>query len=816
MTLSLQARIHGLVRQVLGSYEGAWLVWCDPRGDWLPLLKQAALSSAMGGFTLVEAGEATATEVGSPTLRRDLQARLDARESFVLYVPALPDNLGWLWAQALQAERIYSRSLRETLVEWGWKPHSLTIGDDELALLARQHVDRDPVDWGGGGLQPDRSALLEVLAGGADPDPEQRLILDLTIEQAGLPTLDDANLRRWRAAALARLLVTQAHEVAPDVVPDTHELLVPSDQRALALEVLESWTDSLRLSKGLPEAVVDADRVAGLGRLLTGSGTGGEPFVSLTAEQAVFSASCARLASLAGKDLLEATAALHDDCRRHAKGFWGDECTHPRAIPWGELLRLSRAARAILDASPKAEWGSPGEAVSWYTSGGWRLDQAGEELTRTLDRPTQELLALIQPLRSAYLARWEALMLRWSEVWESAGCPMPRLSTAGEWAADLLRAQRPTAIIVLDAFRYDLGAGLADRVNRQEGAARAEVVPARAPLPSITALGMGAALPIPETQLTAEVVDGRCRLLYSGHAGEFDLSVAAQRRAWLREHAGVSEDGFLALGEVLARGVPSPEAGRTRLVIHDDAIDKLGHEDQLELSGSGGTLDRYVQAIARLRDAGWLRILAVTDHGFIHWTSGEEKSVPPPLPDPAYVSRRAVAYPADTSVSGPSALAPGGKWRVAVARGASSFRAYGGLGYFHGGASLQEWIIPCVKVEWPLKSKPVDVEIQSLPKVLGQRPRVTLLVVRSGFFVEESIPRQVDVLIRDARRRTILFRSETVSVTPDQDQVSVVLRAEEKVVAERGTTLEIEVRDKRDDLPICSTESTLMTDLTDW
>ena len=152
MTLSLQARIHGLVRQVLGSYEGAWLVWCDPRGDWLPLLKQAASNSALGGFTLVEAGEATAKQVGSPTLRRDLQARLDARESFVLYVPALPDNLGWLWAQALQAERIYSRSLREALVEWGWKPHSLTIGDDELALLARQHVDQDPVDWGGGGL----------------------------------------------------------------------------------------------------------------------------------------------------------------------------------------------------------------------------------------------------------------------------------------------------------------------------------------------------------------------------------------------------------------------------------------------------------------------------------------------------------------------------------------------------------------------------------------------------------------------------------------------------------------------------------------
>ncbi len=84
----------------------------------------------------------------------------------------------------------------------------MTIGDDELAVLARRNGDRDPVEWGGGGLQPDIAPLLEILAGGAEPDPDQRLILDLTIEQSGLPPLDEDNLRRWRAQTLARLLVT--------------------------------------------------------------------------------------------------------------------------------------------------------------------------------------------------------------------------------------------------------------------------------------------------------------------------------------------------------------------------------------------------------------------------------------------------------------------------------------------------------------------------------------------------------------------------------------------------------------------------------
>lgn len=72
----------------------------------------------------------------------------------------------------------------------------MTIGDGELVVLARQHLHEDPAEWGGGGLQPDLSLLLEVLAGGAKPAPEQRFVLDLTIEQAGLPGLEQDALDR--------------------------------------------------------------------------------------------------------------------------------------------------------------------------------------------------------------------------------------------------------------------------------------------------------------------------------------------------------------------------------------------------------------------------------------------------------------------------------------------------------------------------------------------------------------------------------------------------------------------------------------------
>ena len=68
------------------------------------------------------------------------------------------------------------------------------------------------------------------------------------------------------------------------------------------------------------------------------------------------------------------------------------------------------------------------------------------------------------------------------------------LSFAGEVLAKARPTKDPMAVLVLDACRYDLGARLAETVEKGEPARRAEVLAARAPLPSITALGMPFAL----------------------------------------------------------------------------------------------------------------------------------------------------------------------------------------------------------------------------------------------------------------------------------------------------------------------------------
>src|ERR1019366_3962287 len=259
MSQTLQQRIYKYIQDTL-TYPEAWMVWCDPRNDWGPLLQQTANAEGMKGFTLHSVTEQTAGEIGGPVWRKKLQGLIAAKQPFVLHVEAAADNLGWLWAQALHAEAIHIASLREKLREWGWRPQNISTGDDELAKLAKLYFHKDPVEWGGGGLQPDQTMLLNILAGGIIAESDDRMILGLTIEAAGLPALDERDIERWRTNVLARLLITQAQHAAPDVYA-THEYMIPAEKRVFVLGLLDKWVDSVRLSKGLADRILEADRI---------------------------------------------------------------------------------------------------------------------------------------------------------------------------------------------------------------------------------------------------------------------------------------------------------------------------------------------------------------------------------------------------------------------------------------------------------------------------------------------------------------------------------------------------------------------------
>jgi hypothetical protein len=831
MNRSLQQRMLDYIQRVFAKQEGAWLVWCDPKGDWEPLLQRVVKTETMKGAHLISVTEQTGGEMGGPLKRYEVQELIDARLPFILHIKATKENLGWLWSQALLAEDVHDQLLRDKLLEWGWKPQSIHTGDDIVARLAKDNFHLDPGDWGEERIQLLPKNLLDILAGGTldrlprehnegeewiEPD---RTAIYLTAEEAGLPEIDEQDLERWRIQSVARLLVTQAHSRASQYISN-HEYLIPAEKRKFALALIDMWLDSLKLRNGLPGRILEADRLLSLGNFLTAATIDQGSFLSQAVERVLFNSLCSDLAKKQGRDLLNALVPLHEALERHARDFWGDwhEKPLPQALPWGELARLSQAVQTLLEATPPTSWSKPDEVIAWYTQSGWKVEQAGEEILRHLKRTTTELLNLITPLREAYRNHWETYMMAWSDLWSSAGCPLPAQRSQGEWLKEQLEEKRATAVIVIDALRYDIGVALMEQVNANEGVERAQITAARTSLPTITALGMGMALPLKEDELQAEIVNGKWQLYQQGHT--LNLSLAENRREWLKKRYKLAPEHFVSLPDALGGNISeAPEKGENaRLFLFDALIDKLGHDEELEPLGTEQVKERYAAIIERLRDKRWERILIVTDHGFIHWPGNVERKVIPPLPDASYSSRRALAYPAETQLQGPQGLAPGGKWRIVVPSGAACFRAYGGLSFFHGGASLQEWIVPCIKIEWPHRAKPIRVTLQKVPQILSLRQKIILEIQQEKFFDDTILPRQVEVVIREAKQQTILFHTDPRMIMPEaeQRQVSVSIKPLEGVDAKRHTPLIIELRDSRTGEILDRQTSTLMVDLENW
>lgn len=822
---TLHELIYERISSFLNRYAGAWLVWCDPQNHWHALLEQVAAEQNIPFLSVQERLHGT---IGSLSWRRQLQERIERNESFVLHVRASKEQLGWLWAQALRAEERIERPLREQLYEWGWRSQNLDMSDDEVIWLARNNLRLSPTLWGGGGLQPKPEQLLEILAtDGAVPGDSNTSnmlntwakdpILSLTIETYGLPPLDVQDIARWSRYALVRLLVTEAYAIAPDVISH-HPYLIEASKRAKAQELLTQWVDSVRLSKRLAEQISEADRIATLHNYLGTLTVTAEPFLSYAAERTLFANTCTHLAQLPPHELLTTIADWTPRFERHAEAFWGDTSRHrfadatqnTQALPWSELARLGKAAQELLDAHPQ-EWARPIDAVKWYTEQGWRVERAGEAMLRQTKRATTELLACLQALRSAYRARCEEYMIRWSDLWTAAGCPVPQFPTQGEWLLDHLKGSQPIAVLMIDALRYDIAMNLVEQITREEGADRAYISPARTALPSITAVGMAMALPLKEQELRAELVNGAWQVYHKN--SPLNLSIAAQRREWLRTHFKV--ETMLRLSEVTKERIPSPN--RRPIFLFDDAIDKLGHDEELEPLGTDELQRRYHQIITLLHERGWLHILLVTDHGFIHWTGNSEQRVAPPAPNPAYTSRRALAYPRETPLTGPQGLAPGGTWRIAVASGASCFRTYGQLGYFHGGASLQEWIVPCVSIAWPVEAKPINVTIIEVQQLLSLRAKIEVEVQRET--LHDNLARQIKLILKDARTMQELFTSQPQFITPDAangEHIFIPIEPLPDVEAARGTQLRIEAWDARTGQLLAEQTTTLMVPIENW
>ena len=311
----------------------------------------------------------------------------------------------------------------------------------------------------------------------------------------------------------------------------------------------------------------------------------------------------------------------------HAAAFWCRQAKSP--VNWSALVKLGTIASLLnQEAGIEKVWKTARDAVAWFTRSGWSVDQAGEALFQEHHQLLPgALVSVLSKLRNAYLRHFDQTNGRFEELLEQDGLDSLVLSFAGEFIQEKVStpaAKDGVAVLVLDAFRYDLGERLAERLNRGEPMRRAVVDAVRSPLPSITALGMAFCLPGCGRDLMVKVVaDEKPSWEVTAPGFQGNLSQAGERREWLKQAFKLKDKSFLSVDQVADPGqsdaVTTKTHGKIVFVFGDEADD---HDCVLKPYGLDQTLDRYATVVRRLRKGGYSTILAVTDHGFFHWNPG--------------------------------------------------------------------------------------------------------------------------------------------------------------------------------------------------
>jgi len=831
MTDSFQRWVVREVREILdrSSQTPPLLLWCDPDRSWLDLLREAAKAD---GFDLW--APLTGQEDSHELLVRD-RFYSSPRAPRVVWLPCSRDAISWFKVFELEADEVWERSLLTALREYG-VDISREHEDDLVGLLpahAREWFDKPKETWkeltpgNAKGTLVDDHRMLEVLAGPAGEFERLRkegrfdIFARRATEDFGLPDPRTRDEDAWRVAATARLLCTDAADGWPQEPPrEPDRIIAPGLPRTHALKMLKQWQHDIRYIANFERLVPAAEATMGLSYWARSLSSMPRSRSSLAVEQTLFTQTADRL------DRLEDVDVLAGEFERHAQtykdretGFWGKDATN--RVGWRFLVELAEvAALLVQNRDTEQAWKKPEDAIDWYAGRGWQLDQAGEQLFKEAAGLPKQLHRIRARLRRGYLRTMDRIGRAFSELLSKSPEKVFSQPTAGEVALAELESQNaPTAIIFLDACRLDLGWRLAGLLNQGEPVQRARVQTAIAPVPSITALGMPFALPVKREKLHVDLAGDHKSFVVTTEGFDGDLKWAEQRRNWLKQSFDVKD--WLEIAEVLDGDIlKKPRRNRKLIAVHGDELDS--HDGQLKLTGADDHLRRYVQAIRKLRDAGYSRVIVVTDHGFFHWQPDDhEIEDEMPAGKVLWKHRRAMV---GHDLSHPSAVRlniPRSNLEVVVPRSTNAFRTYGTLGFFHGGATLQELVIPVVVASWPAKARKVNIVLKPVGVLTSEAPRVQVQAAATGQLFNADInllSRRVQVKIKDPSSGKLVFRhNEALTVEPEGPVITIQLAiVTPKPELKYGTPLVVEVLDADDEELLAREEVALKIDISEW
>jgi uncharacterized protein (TIGR02687 family) len=421
-------------------------------------------------------------------------------------------------------------------------------------------------------------------------------------------------------------------------------------------------------------------------------------------------------------ELLEAIRARSTSCwfEKHVHGYRALE----QAITFRGLL-----AKADLQV-PSFE-----EGLQRYCNGWWRLDQAYRRCivhARTYQQP-----GLLKPLRDWLEAQYVNNVLlpltnRWSDQvagltgWGSSTLPRQKEFHMRYVHAPLSsKGLKRLFVVISDALRYEAARDFADRLNSQAGKGwQAEVDALLGALPTFTQLGMAALLP--GAQLGLNPADATALVDGQSATGTDNRDKILKAYVNGRAKAILAED-FLGL----ATSKEGAELSKDHdlIVIFHNRIDRIGDKRESEAETCQAveqTFDDLEQILRKIASLKGSQAVITADHGFLFQqepVDANDRAEFPAAKELSFKNRRfalgsGIKASAGQKVFTADQLGLSGNWEAVFPLGLDRFpRSGSGSRFVHGGTSLQEVVVPVIRLKRERKdeSRVVEAELLRVP-----------------------------------------------------------------------------------------------------
>ncbi len=771
--------------------EGHRLVfWQDPDREFEESLGKIALD----GVTILRLDQ-------EPALLVKSRMELDApAEPYLLYQPGTPPQPEEDWFLDVRLCAVPFAADRATmhLRELGLNQQSLR---DHLADRAIFLANKDRVARLKRFIQPDDGqdeidkAIMAVLTKADRPDFFSIVIALLQEPDGNAPDNPSASwseLKKygleqpfWRMVEerfgyreenpglrnlLIRLMVSDFEKSLRGALPGSlRHLTLPTKGAANAVVCLGQWRDSTSRSSRyeiLSAMVADIIRLEEC-LLDLSMDILGDVRTFLVVEKAIASQLRSRVLETIGTMNLD---EIRNTVTRRQDGYWASDqlptTEHAPRYPMRRVYDALLQAAELFDMRNRLgqdglNYATPQEFHQAYSRELYRVDQVYRLFTEASVEAKKAGWDILKPLHGeveACYGNWfiRALAMNWGAMAESMVqerwriLEIPKQQEFYQKHVQRLlppKEERRVFVIISDALRFESARELTDQLNGKYRFT-AELSSQLGVLPSYTALGMAALLPHKRLDYTDNgtvLVDGQ------------SSSGLDQRSKILESVQGTAlkADSLMAMKKLEGREFIRPY--RVIYIYHNriDAIGDTASSEEDTFQAVRETIDELAALVSKIiNDLNATNILVTSDHGFLFQMeppSETDKNALANKPSGAILSKKRYLLGRDLPVD---AMAIRGSTNNTagttngldfwVPKGASRFHFVGGARFVHGGAMLQEIVVPIIKVQ-QVKGKSIEAtRIRTVGvSVLGNAFKITTNRHRFVLIQNEAVSERV-------------------------------------------------------------------------